>query len=81
MNSIIQCLSNTPKLSNYFIDNLYADDLNRNNENVSQTQVVTNVAEVIKALWTGQYKRISPHCLKVFLNWCMLNINLFYIIL
>ncbi|XP_035723560.1 ubiquitin carboxyl-terminal hydrolase 8-like [Vespa mandarinia] len=65
MNSIIQCLSNTPKLSTYFIDNLYADDLNRNNENVSQTQVVTNVAEVIKALWTGQYKRISPHCLKV----------------
>ncbi|KAK2579898.1 hypothetical protein KPH14_007578 [Odynerus spinipes] len=64
MNSIIQCLSNTPKLSAYFIDNLYADDLNRNNENVSQTQVVTNVAEVIKALWTGQYKRISPHCLK-----------------
>ncbi|KAI4479124.1 hypothetical protein M0804_011263 [Polistes exclamans] len=64
MNSIIQCLSNTPKLSTYFIDNLYADDLNRNNENISQTQVVTNVAEVIKALWTGQYKRISPHCLK-----------------
>ncbi|OAD53212.1 Ubiquitin carboxyl-terminal hydrolase 8 [Eufriesea mexicana] len=63
MNSIIQCLSNTTHLAKYFMDNLYADDLN--NENNTQGQVVEEVAQVIKALWRGQYKSISPHDLKI----------------
>ena len=65
MNSIIQCLSNTTHLAKYFMDNLYADDLNTNNDNNTQGQVVEEVAQVIKALWRGQYKSISPHDLKV----------------
>ncbi|XP_011861580.1 PREDICTED: ubiquitin carboxyl-terminal hydrolase 8 [Vollenhovia emeryi] len=65
MNSIIQCLSNTTNLAKYFTDNSYADDLNTNNDNVTQGQVVEEVAQVIKALWRGQYKSISPHDLKV----------------
>lgn len=64
MNSIIQCLSNTTHLAKYFMDNLYADDLNTNNDN-TQGQVVEEVAQVIKALWRGQYKSISPHDLKI----------------
>lgn len=65
MNSIIQCLSNTTNLAKYFTDNSYADDLNTNNDNMTQGQVVEEVAQVIKALWRGQYKSISPHDLKV----------------
>ncbi|CAL7938989.1 unnamed protein product [Xylocopa violacea] len=65
MNSIIQCLSNTTHLAKYFMDNLYADDLNTNNDNTTQGQVVEEVAQVIKALWRGQYKSISPHDLKI----------------
>ncbi|XP_026666636.1 ubiquitin carboxyl-terminal hydrolase 8-like isoform X2 [Ceratina calcarata] len=65
MNSIIQCLSNTTHLAKYFMDNLYADDLNTNNDNNTQGQVVEEVAQVIKALWRGQYKSISPHDLKI----------------
>ncbi|EFN76019.1 Ubiquitin carboxyl-terminal hydrolase 8 [Harpegnathos saltator] len=65
MNSIIQCLSNTTHLAKYFTDNSYADDLNTNNDNMTQGQVVEEVAQVIKALWRGQYKSISPHDLKV----------------
>ncbi|XP_076249368.1 uncharacterized protein LOC143188803 isoform X2 [Calliopsis andreniformis] len=65
MNSIIQCLSNTTHLAKYFMDNLYADDLNTNDDNNTQGQVVEEVAQVIKALWRGQYKSISPHDLKV----------------
>ncbi|KYN02885.1 PREDICTED: ubiquitin carboxyl-terminal hydrolase 8-like [Cyphomyrmex costatus] len=65
MNSIIQCLSNTTNLAKYFIDNSYADDLNTNNDNITQGQVVEEVAQVIKALWRGQYKSISPYDLKV----------------
>ncbi|KAF3423965.1 hypothetical protein E2986_05418 [Frieseomelitta varia] len=65
MNSIIQCLSNTTHLAKYFMDNLYADDLNTNNDNNTQGQVVEEVAQVIKALWRGQYKSISPLDLKI----------------
>ncbi|KMQ96738.1 ubiquitin carboxyl-terminal hydrolase 8 [Lasius niger] len=65
MNSIIQCLSNTTNLAKYFTDNSYADDLNTSNDNMTQGQVVEEVAQVIKALWRGQYKSISPHDLKV----------------
>ncbi|XP_018050969.1 PREDICTED: ubiquitin carboxyl-terminal hydrolase 8-like [Atta colombica] len=65
MNSIIQCLSNTTNLAKYFTDNSYADDLNTNNDNMTQGQVVEEVAQVIKALWRGQYKSISPYDLKV----------------
>ncbi|XP_054015597.1 ubiquitin carboxyl-terminal hydrolase 8-like isoform X1 [Hylaeus anthracinus] len=64
MNSIIQCLSNTTQLAKYFTDNLYTDDLNTNDDS-TQGQVVEEVAQVIKALWRGQYKSISPHDLKI----------------
>ncbi|TGZ50984.1 ubiquitin carboxyl-terminal hydrolase 2-like [Temnothorax longispinosus] len=58
MNSIIQCLSNTTNLAKYFTDN-------SNNDNMTQGQVVEEVARVINALWTGQYKSVSPRDLKV----------------
>lgn len=64
MNSIIQCLSNTTHLTKYFTDNLYIDDLNTS-DSTTQGQVVEEVAQVIKALWRGQYKSISPHDLKI----------------
>ncbi|XP_043462618.1 ubiquitin carboxyl-terminal hydrolase 8-like [Leptopilina heterotoma] len=65
MNSIIQCLSNTANLAKYFNDNSYVEDLNNSNENGTQAQVTEEVAHVIKALWRGQYKSISPRDLKV----------------
>jgi len=75
MNSIIQCLSNTTNLAKYFTDNSYADDLNTNNDNITQGQVVEEVAQVIKALWRGQYKSISPYDLKVTLTRRVLFLN------
>ncbi|XP_077270514.1 uncharacterized protein LOC143901807 [Temnothorax americanus] len=65
MNSIIQCLSNTTNLAKYFTDNSYVDDLNTSNDNTTRGQVVEEVAQVIKVLWRGQYKSISPLDLKV----------------
>ncbi|XP_014225786.1 uncharacterized protein LOC106651674 isoform X1 [Trichogramma pretiosum] len=72
MNSIVQCLSNTELLAEYFIKNCYMNDLNRNsniNNNNNKTScsayVAEEVAQVIKALWRGRYKSISPRDLKV----------------
>ncbi|KAJ8683799.1 hypothetical protein QAD02_019591 [Eretmocerus hayati] len=66
MNSIVQCLSNTVYLANYFIEGQYMNDLNKNHEkNNSGNYVAEEVAQVIRALWRGLYKSISPHDLKV----------------
>ncbi|KAG7197506.1 hypothetical protein KM043_007185 [Ampulex compressa] len=66
MNSIVQCLSNTTRLTKYFTDNQYTDDLSLAREaGPRRGQVVEEVAQVVKALWRGQYKSISPHDLKV----------------
>ena len=66
MNSIIQCLSNTIPLARYFINNKYLNDLNRiGKENKENSGIVAEeVGQVIKALWRGQYKCISPRDLK-----------------
>ncbi|XP_015112620.1 ubiquitin carboxyl-terminal hydrolase 8 [Diachasma alloeum] len=64
MNSIIQCLSNTAYLARYFIDNGYQDDLNTNSDNETRGQIAEEFAQVIKALWRGQYKSIAPRDLK-----------------
>lgn len=65
MNSIIQCLSNTGLLAKYFNDNHWSNDLNKKNDKRSTGYVAEEVAQVIKALWRGQYKSISPRDLKV----------------
>uniref|UniRef100_A0A0C9QKT9 ubiquitinyl hydrolase 1 n=1 Tax=Fopius arisanus TaxID=64838 RepID=A0A0C9QKT9_9HYME len=64
MNSIIQCLSNTAFLAKYFNDNGYQDDLNTNSDNETRGQIAEEFAQVIKALWRGQYKSIAPRDLK-----------------
>lgn len=66
MNSIIQCLSNTVTLAKYFNENRHSNDLNsRTNKNGVQNQVAEEVAQIIKALWWGHYKSITPRDLKV----------------
>ncbi|XP_074095668.1 uncharacterized protein LOC141525185 isoform X2 [Cotesia typhae] len=64
MSSIIQCLSNTPILSTYFRDNSYEDDLHRNGNYGKNSKLVTAFAQVIKSLWTGTIRHISPIELK-----------------
>lgn len=64
MNSIIQCLSNTERLKDYFFNDSYVQDIQSNSENMQI--VIEELAMVIKALWMGKYKSISPTDLKVF---------------
>jgi ubiquitin C-terminal hydrolase len=49
VNSILQCLSNTPGLRNYFLSNSYINDINPNNE-ASYTLVET-FNNLLKILW------------------------------
>ncbi|XP_072255207.1 ubiquitin carboxyl-terminal hydrolase 8 [Pyxicephalus adspersus] len=65
MNSILQCLCNTPHLAEYFHKNYYQADINRSNLLGHKGEVAEEFGIVMKALWTGQYKYISPRDFKV----------------
>ncbi|XP_068131483.1 ubiquitin carboxyl-terminal hydrolase 8 [Hyperolius riggenbachi] len=65
MNSILQCLCNTPHLAEYFHKNYYQADINRSNFLGHKGEVAEEFGIIMKALWTGQYKYISPRDFKV----------------
>ncbi|KAM9637793.1 ubiquitin carboxyl-terminal hydrolase 8 isoform 2-T2 [Morphnus guianensis] len=65
MNSILQCLCNAPHLADYFNRNLYHDDINRSNFLGHKGEVAEEFGVIMKALWTGQYKYISPKDFKI----------------
>ncbi|XP_017297008.1 ubiquitin carboxyl-terminal hydrolase 8 [Kryptolebias marmoratus] len=64
MNSILQCLCNTPGMSDYFNNNYYLEDINRSNILGHKGEVAEEFAVIIQSLWAGQYKYISPRDFK-----------------
>ncbi|KAH8336607.1 hypothetical protein KR074_012323 [Drosophila pseudoananassae] len=62
MNSILQCLSNTPQLTEYCISDKYKSYINRSNR--TNGQVIEEVAALIKELWNGQYKCVASRDLR-----------------
>ena len=62
MNSVLQCLSNFTLPSQYFMDTAFQRDLNENSE--TRGEVAVEYAELVKALWSGQFKSIAPVDLK-----------------
>ena len=63
MNSIIQCLSNFTLPSQYFLDKTFNRDLNRE-WSLTKGEVAIEYAELIRALWNGQFRSIAPSDLK-----------------
>uniref|UniRef100_A0A3B5MTY9 Ubiquitin carboxyl-terminal hydrolase 8 n=1 Tax=Xiphophorus couchianus TaxID=32473 RepID=A0A3B5MTY9_9TELE len=64
MNSILQCLCNTPRMADYFNNNLYLEDINRSNILGHKGEVAEEFGVIMKALWAGLYKCISPRDFK-----------------
>jgi len=58
MNSILQCVSNTPPLAHYFVSRGFEEDVN---DKFSKTRghIASEFAEVLKTLWASQFKSIS----------------------
>ncbi|KAJ8398277.1 hypothetical protein AAFF_G00428470 [Aldrovandia affinis] len=65
MNSILQCLCNTPTMADYFNKNYYQDDINRANILGHKGEVAEEFAVIMKALWSGLYRYISPRDFKL----------------
>ncbi|XP_055387580.1 ubiquitin carboxyl-terminal hydrolase 8 isoform X2 [Condylostylus longicornis] len=62
MNSILQCLSNTNLLTDYFITNAYKQHINRSNK--TKGKIVEEVAALLQILWKGNYKCVASKDLR-----------------
>ena len=60
MNSALQCLSHTAALTNYFLREEFARELNLANPLGTQGKLATYYAVMLKKLWSQNYKAIDP---------------------
>ncbi|XP_064415015.1 ubiquitin carboxyl-terminal hydrolase 11 [Latimeria chalumnae] len=64
MNSALQCLSNTPPLTEYFLNNRYLDELNFSNPLGMKGEIAEVYADVIKQMWSGRHSYVVPRMFK-----------------
>jgi len=65
MNSALQCLSNIPELTQYFLTGKYNDEINTTNVLGTGGQLVRAYAELLQGMWSGQGSSVRPYKLKV----------------
>lgn len=61
----LQCLSNIPPLTDYFLKDKYQDELNEDNPLGMKGEIAKAYAELIKQLWSGKYSYVTPRPFKV----------------
>ncbi|KAM6925400.1 ubiquitin carboxyl-terminal hydrolase 11 [Xenentodon cancila] len=64
MNSALQCLSNTPPLTEYFLQNSYLEELNFTNPLGMKGEIAEAYADVIKQMWSGRHYSVVPRIFK-----------------
>ncbi|KAK2708164.1 hypothetical protein QYM36_013927, partial [Artemia franciscana] len=64
MNSALQCVSNTKPLTEYFTERNYMKELNRTNPLGMKGQMALSYGQLVKNLWDGLSKNISPGVLR-----------------
>uniref|UniRef100_H3DBW0 Ubiquitin carboxyl-terminal hydrolase n=1 Tax=Tetraodon nigroviridis TaxID=99883 RepID=H3DBW0_TETNG len=64
MNSALQCLSNTPPLTEYFLGNSYLDELNFTNPLGMKGEIAEAYADVVKQIWSGRHYSVVPRIFK-----------------
>ncbi|XP_039629891.1 ubiquitin carboxyl-terminal hydrolase 11 [Polypterus senegalus] len=64
MNSALQCLSNIPPLTEYFLKNAYLEELNFTNPLGMKGEIAEAYADVIKQMWSGRHYAVVPHFFK-----------------
>lgn len=68
----LQCLSNTPPLTEYFLNDKYQEELNFDNPLGMRGEIAKSYAELIKQMWSGKYSYVTPRAFKVSMK---LNLN------
>jgi len=64
MNSIIQGLSNTPHIAEYFENDNFEEDINTDNPLGMKGEIAKSFGQLIKDMWSGRYKYIMPRNFK-----------------
>ena len=64
MNSVVQCLSNTRGLRDYFIEGHYLADINKVNPLGFKGELAKCFSMIIRKLWSGEYEYFSAVKLK-----------------
>lgn len=65
MNSAVQCMSNVPALTLYFLSEKWAEDLNYDNPLGSQGRIANAYVSLLKQLWCGSNSYAVPRVFKV----------------
>ena len=60
MNSALQCLSNTPLLTNFILSDKYLEDINVINPLGMRGEIARTYAELIKVMWSGNCSSFMP---------------------
>ncbi|XP_074481651.1 ubiquitin carboxyl-terminal hydrolase 15 isoform X4 [Sebastes fasciatus] len=64
MNSAVQCLSNIPPLTEYFLKDKFTEELNEDNPLGMKGEIAKAYSELIKQLWSGKYSYVTPRPFK-----------------
>ncbi|NXA01757.1 UBP4 hydrolase, partial [Nesospiza acunhae] len=64
MNSALQCLSNTPPLTDYFLEDKYEAEINQNNPLGMRGEIAEAYADLIKQMWSGRHSHVAPRMFK-----------------
>ncbi|KAE8611761.1 hypothetical protein XENTR_v10012591 [Xenopus tropicalis] len=64
MNSALQCLSNTPPLTRYFVTDEYKKEINRENPLGMKGEIAVAYAELIRQIWSGEHSYVAPRMFK-----------------
>src|SRR5689334_20955544 len=61
---VVQCLSNTDPLIEYFSNDIHFQDLNKTNPMGSKGELATQFASLVKEIWSGKYLHVVPSAFK-----------------
>ncbi|KAM4722665.1 ubiquitin carboxyl-terminal hydrolase 4 [Rhinophrynus dorsalis] len=64
MNSALQCLSNTPPLTEYFLSDEYKKEINRENPLGMKGEIAVAYADLIRQIWSGDNSYVAPRMFK-----------------
>ncbi|KAH6929254.1 hypothetical protein HPB50_025374 [Hyalomma asiaticum] len=65
MNAALQCMSNTPPLTEYFMTDRYLSELNDSNPLGMRGEIAKSYADLIKVMWSGNCSSVIPRPFKV----------------
>lgn len=65
MNSALQCMSNVPPLTDYFLNDTHLNEINVNNPLGMGGQIAKTYGELIRAMWSGSHPCLAPREFKI----------------